>query len=105
MLFIFDILDRTNTAISKLGGLTVDLKLSGVQYQTAVAVFFVAYLSVQIPSNILLSRTRPSLYLPAAVIISGTITICFAVLKHWPGIIAARIALGVAESVFFPGAL
>ncbi|KAK4610140.1 hypothetical protein CLAFUW4_13954 [Fulvia fulva] len=105
VLFIFDILDRTNTAISKLGGLTVDLNLTGVQYQTAVAVFFVAYLGLQIPSNIALSRSRPALYLPAAVVIWGGITLCFAALKDYLGIIGARIVLGVAESVFFPRSL
>lgn len=38
LLFIFNILDRSNIANARLGGLQEDLKLSDSQYQTAVAI-------------------------------------------------------------------
>ncbi|KAB8257391.1 major facilitator superfamily domain-containing protein [Aspergillus pseudonomiae] len=80
LLFIFNILDRSNIANARLGGLQEDLGLSDTQYQTAVAIMFVGYLLGQVPSNIILTRVRPSRYIPAAIS-------CF------------------AESPFFPGAL
>lgn len=38
LLFIFNILDRSNIANARLGGLQTDLGLSDVQYQTSVAI-------------------------------------------------------------------
>jgi hypothetical protein len=38
LLFIFNILDRSNIANARLGGLQEDLKLSDSQYQTGVAI-------------------------------------------------------------------
>lgn len=38
VLFVFNILDRSNIANAKLGGLKDDLGLTDTQYQTAVAV-------------------------------------------------------------------
>ena len=38
LLFIFNILDRSNIANARLGGLQEDLGLSDTQYQTAVAI-------------------------------------------------------------------
>ncbi|KAK4496249.1 hypothetical protein PRZ48_012229 [Zasmidium cellare] len=104
-LFCMNILDRSNVSNAKLGGLKEDLGLTETQYQTAVAVMFAGYLGGQIPSNIALTRLRPSYYLPAVIFIWGGISLCFASLKNYSGILAARIFLGIAESPFFPGAL
>lgn len=38
LLFIFNILDRSNIANARLGGMQSDLGLSDTQYQTAVAI-------------------------------------------------------------------
>ena len=38
LLFIFNILDRSNIANARLGGMQSDLDLSDTQYQTAVAI-------------------------------------------------------------------
>jgi hypothetical protein len=38
LLFIFNILDRSNIANARLGGMEDDLGLSDTQYQTAVAI-------------------------------------------------------------------
>ena len=38
LLFIFNILDRSNIANARLGGMQEDLGLSDTQYQTAVAI-------------------------------------------------------------------
>lgn len=56
LLFIFNILDRSNIANARLGGLQEDLGLSDTQYQTAVA------LMVRVDTNsVFYSRlTRPT---------------------------------------------
>ncbi|KAL4983045.1 MFS general substrate transporter [Aspergillus falconensis] len=105
LLFIFNILDRSNIANARLGGMQDDLHLTDAQYQTAVAIMFVGYLLGQIPSNILLTRLRPSRYLPTAIFIWGGISLCTAATKDFSGIMCVRVFLGFAESPFFPGAL
>lgn len=45
-----------------------DLELSSSDYALAVSIFFIGYLLLEVPSNMILSRTRPSLYLPALMV-------------------------------------
>ncbi|KAL5050899.1 hypothetical protein BDW71DRAFT_194028 [Aspergillus fruticulosus] len=90
LLFIFNILDRSNIANARLGGMQDDLHLTDAQYQTAVAIMFVGYLLGQIPSNILLTRLRPSRYLPTAIFIWGGISLCTAATKDFSGIMCVR---------------
>lgn len=66
---------------------------------------FVGYLLGQVPSNILLTRLKPSRYIPAAIFIWGGISICMAAAHNFAGIMCVRVFLGFAESPFFPGAL
>ena len=66
---------------------------------------FVGYLLGQVPSNILLTRLKPSRYLPTAIFIWGGISICMAATKNFAGIMCVRVFLGFAESPFFSGAL
>ncbi|KAL3473413.1 pantothenate transporter [Aspergillus californicus] len=105
LLFIFNILDRSNIANARLGGMQSDLGLSDTQYQTAVAIMFVGYLIGQVPSNIILTRVKPSRYIPIAIFIWGGISMCAAATKNFTGIMVVRVLLGFAESPFFPGAL
>ncbi|KAL4994233.1 MFS general substrate transporter [Aspergillus recurvatus] len=88
LLFIFNILDH-------------DLHLTDTQYQAAVAIMLLG----QIPSNILLTRLKPSRYLPTAIFIWGGISLCTAATKDFTGIMCVRVFLGFAESPFFPGGL
>ena len=36
-----------------------DLKLTGIQYNTCLTIFFIPYIIFEIPSNIFLKRFRP----------------------------------------------
>lgn len=44
------------------------LHLSSSDYSLAVSIFFIGYLLLEVPSNMILSRTRPSLYLPGLMV-------------------------------------
>ncbi|MGY6396165.1 hypothetical protein, partial [Vibrio parahaemolyticus] len=45
---------------AKIAGLTTDLNMKGLQYNTAVTLFFVPYTLLEVPSNIVLKLMRPS---------------------------------------------
>jgi hypothetical protein len=45
---------------AKIAGLTEDLNMHGLQYNTAVTLFFVPYTLLEVPSNIVLKMMKPS---------------------------------------------
>lgn len=64
VLFILNFIDRNNFANARLKGLEEDLNLTDVQYQTCISILLVGYVAMQIPSNMILSKTaRPSWYM------------------------------------------
>lgn len=52
--------DQNIVGNAKIAGLTKDLNMHGLQYNTAVTLFFVPYTLLEIPSNIVLKMMRPS---------------------------------------------
>lgn len=44
LLYLVSSLDRANIGNAKIEGLATDLKLSGVEYNTALSVFFISYI-------------------------------------------------------------
>lgn len=57
-------LDRANIGNAKIEGLEASLGMSDVDYNIAVALFFIPYILCEVPSNYLLTRfTRPSRYM------------------------------------------
>lgn len=53
----------------------------------------------------LLTRVRPSIYLPVAMALWGTTSACTALVKDFTGLVLCRFILGFMEAPFFPGAL
>ncbi|OJJ60513.1 hypothetical protein ASPSYDRAFT_146706 [Aspergillus sydowii CBS 593.65] len=105
-MYVLNYLDRNNIASAKLGGLEEDLGLRGNQFQTTVSILFVGYILMQVPSNLLLNKIgKPSLYLPTAMVIWGTISTATAAATSFSGIVACRFFLGFAEAAYFPGCL
>ena len=58
---------------------------------------------MQLPSNMILTRVRPSLYLPFWVCIWSCISASTAAATSYHHLFAIRFLLGVAEAPFFPG--
>jgi MFS family permease len=80
-----------------------DLGLSSEQYSITLVVFFVTYMIFEPPSNMLLVRLKPSIYLPGIMIIWGGLTCCMAAMHDFKHLVALRILVGVFESGFAPG--
>ncbi|KAK6086975.1 pantothenate transporter liz1 [Seiridium cupressi] len=106
IMYILNYLDRNNIAAAGLSGLEVDIPLEGNQFQTCVSILFVGYLLMQVPSNMLLNKIgRPSIYLPACMIVWGTISGATAASSSFGGLLTARFLLGFVEAAYFPGCL
>ncbi|KAJ4301348.1 hypothetical protein N0V90_003440 [Kalmusia sp. IMI 367209] len=106
ILYILNYIDRQNLAAAKLQGIMEDLNMTTQQFATAVSILFVGYLPFQIPSNLLITKfPRPGMYICAAVVIWGSISAATAAVHSYGQLLAVRAILGIAEAVFFPGAI
>ncbi|OOF92517.1 hypothetical protein ASPCADRAFT_133531 [Aspergillus carbonarius ITEM 5010] len=106
ILYILNYIDRQNLAAAKLQGITEDLHMTTDQFATAVSILFVGYLPFQIPSNLLITKiARPGMYICLAVSIWGCISAATAAVHNYSQLLAVRAILGIAEAVFFPGAI
>lgn len=105
MLYFFSFLDRTSIGNARLGGLQTDLKMSNGQYNVALSVLFVSYVSFEIPSNLILKRFRPSIYLPTLMFIWGTVMTLTGIVQSFGGLVACRVFLGFFEAGLFPGVI
>lgn len=82
-----------------------DLKISDSEYAMLLSIFFIGYLICEVPSNLILTRSRPSWYLPGIMIVWGTVCSCMSAARNYEGMLAMRFFLGCIEAGFFPGVL
>lgn len=105
-LYLISQLDRANIGNAKIEGLDKDLGLSGVQYNICNSIFFVPYVLLEVPSNVLLKKfSRPSVYLGILVTSWGIVMTCHGFVKNFPGLLILRLILGSLEAGFYPGAV
>ncbi|BEI84631.1 hypothetical protein CcaverHIS002_0500320 [Cutaneotrichosporon cavernicola] len=108
LLYLFAYIDRANIGNAKIEGLLEDLHLDGTKYNTAQSIFFVTYILFEIPANIILERyfrSRPSWWLGGLAVLWGLAMTLHGVVKNYGGLLAVRLALGIPEAGFFPGAV
>lgn len=84
-------------------GLPEDLGLTGQQPNIALTILFVPYIIFEIPSNIMLKKLSPHVWLSICIFSFGIIVIAQGFVKNYSGIIATRFFLGLTESGIFPG--
>lgn len=92
---------QNNIAAAKVAGIDDSLHLGAKEYATAVAILFVGYVLMQIPSNVFLAQLRPSLYLPGCMALWGLISALTGVVNNGAGLYAARFFLGFVEAAFY----
>ncbi|KDR83789.1 hypothetical protein GALMADRAFT_55324 [Galerina marginata CBS 339.88] len=119
-IYILNYIDRNNAGAARLRGFEADLKLKGsTQFATLLSILYVGYIIMQIPSNMFLNWIgKPSLYLPACMIVWGAISCLTGAFglafmmkliaisyQGFTGALLTRFFLGFVEAAFFPGAL
>lgn len=78
--------------------MVTDLGLNGVEWNVVLSVFFVPYILLEVPSNMLLKKfRRPSYYLGILIVSWGIIMTMMGVVKNFAGLLITRILLGVFE--------
>ena len=116
-LYLCSHVDRNNMGNAKIEGMNDDLGLVGNQYNIASTLFFVPYIifgmlslstegyqngvgsneCLEIPSNIVLKKTRPSFWLSLQVVTWGIVMACMGAVKGFASLTACRVLLGICE--------
>ncbi|KAJ2979345.1 hypothetical protein NUW58_g7222 [Xylaria curta] len=105
LMYFLNFLDRNAIVNGKLNGIDKDLGLVGSQYNTCVSIFFVGYITGQVPSNMLVTRLKPSWYLSGWMVAWAIVSTLNCLVKDYHGLLASRLVLGLAEAPFYPGAI
>jgi MFS family permease len=105
LLYLLAHIDRANIGNAKIEGMDKELGLVGNQYNIASTVFFIPYIIFEIPSNMVLKKIRPSIWLSFLVLAWGIVMTCMGIVKDFKGLVACRVMLGLCEAGFFPGAV
>ncbi|KAJ5145920.1 Major facilitator superfamily domain general substrate transporter [Penicillium bovifimosum] len=104
ILYLLAFLDRVNISNAAILGLKEDLDIvSGTKYNTALTIFFVPYIICEIPSNILLKKLKPHVWLSGCMFMFGMVLVFQGLVQNWGGLMATRFFLGVFETGMFPG--
>ncbi|KAK5629608.1 hypothetical protein RRF57_005323 [Xylaria bambusicola] len=103
ILYLLAFLDRVNIANARAFNLEADLGLKKTEYNTALTIFFVPYILFEIPSNILLKRFSPRIWLSGCMFLFGLVSIFQGLTQNYGGLLATRFFLGLFEAGMFPG--
>ncbi|KAL3675243.1 hypothetical protein R1sor_025191 [Riccia sorocarpa] len=103
LLYLLSFLDRANIGNAKIEGLATDLHMTDQQYLWTLTIFFFPYALFEVPSNILLKKLRPSIWIPSIMLAWGVCMTFMGFVKNFQGLLTARFFLGMAEAGLFPG--
>ncbi|PCH05819.1 Major facilitator superfamily domain, general substrate transporter [Penicillium occitanis (nom. inval.)] len=103
IIYLVAFLDRVNISNALTLGIVKDLDLYGERPNTALVVFYAPYILFEIPSNILMKRFNPHVWLSGCITAFGIVMLGQAWVSSYGGLIATRFFLGLAEAGIFPG--
>ncbi|KZT18565.1 MFS transporter [Neolentinus lepideus HHB14362 ss-1] len=103
ILYLMAFLDRANISNAVLYGLQMDLHLTSLQYRATLVIFFMPYILAEIPSNILLKRLSPNVWLSLCMGFFGLTSLCQGLVKSYGGLLTTRFFLGLFEAGMSPG--
>jgi sugar phosphate permease len=89
---------RANIGNAKIKGLEASLNMSDIDYNIALAIFFIPYVLCEVPSNMLLIKfRRPSVYIGILVVTWGIVMTLMGVVQSFAGLVVVRFFLGMFE--------
>ncbi|KAI0760253.1 MFS general substrate transporter [Fomes fomentarius] len=106
MMYLFAYLDRINLGNARLQGLPRDVlhgDPTGVLFDWVTSAFYFSYIICPVPAILLAKLCPPRIWFGCAAIGWGVCSLLMASAFNFPGMMVARIGLGVFESGFSPG--
>ncbi|KAL4912985.1 major facilitator superfamily domain-containing protein [Aspergillus aurantiobrunneus] len=104
VMYMITFLDRVNIGNAAALGMREDLNIvTGLKYNAALMIFFIPYILFEIPSNILLRKLKPHVWLSFCVFCFGLILIFQGLVETWSALVVTRWFLGTFETGMLPG--
>jgi sugar phosphate permease len=72
--------------------------MTGSQYNLTLTIFFISYALFEVPSNILLKKLKPHIWLTACMVSWGIVMTFMGFVNSYAGLLAARWFLGLCEA-------
>ncbi|WP_241965490.1 MFS transporter [Streptomyces sp. MH60] len=103
-MFVANYMDRVNLGFAQ-DELRADVGLSAAAFGLGAGIFFIAYAIFEVPSNVLMERFGPKVWLTRIMISWGVVATAMAFVDSVEMFYALRFLLGVAEAGFFPAVI
>ena len=103
LLYLAASLDSVNIGNALTLHMPQDLRLKDNESNIILTIFFVPFILFEIPSNILLKRYKPHVWLSACTMTTGLVMLCQGFVQSYSGLLATRFLLGLAQAGMFPG--
>ncbi len=102
--FIVNYLDRVNIGFAALH-MNEDIGLTPYMFGLGAGIFFIGYLAFEIPSNMILHKVGPRIWIARIMVTWGIVSCAMAWVQGPTSFYILRFLLGVAEAGFAPGVL
>lgn len=100
--YVLNFIDRVNISFAHLQ-FKQDLGLSDASYGLGVGLFFIGYVLLEVPSNLLLQKIGARRTIARIMVLWGIVSVGMMFVRTPGQFYLARILLGAAEAGFFPG--
>ncbi len=104
LLYFVSFLDRVNVGFAALS-MNAAIGLTPAMLGFGAGIFFVGYIAVQVPSNLIMMRVGARAWIARVVIAWGLISAASAFVTDPYSFYVMRFLLGITEAGFFPGTL
>jgi ACS family tartrate transporter-like MFS transporter len=105
LLYIANFLDRVNISFAGLSTMNGDLGIDAKQFGFAGGIFFLGYILLEVPSNVILEKVGARLWIFRIMLTWGLVSMAAAFAQGFASLVALRFLLGIAEAGFFPGVI
>ena len=102
LLYMFNILDRTNVSIAALT-MQKNLGFSDGVYGLGAGIFFIGYFILEVPSNLIMEWVGARRWIARIMISWGFISASMMFVRSPASFYSLRFLLGLAEAGFYPG--
>ncbi|KAG4440097.1 hypothetical protein IFR05_004440 [Cadophora sp. M221] len=97
-------LDQTNISNAYISGMKEALKMNANELNMIDVAWTTGYVVGQLPSQFILTKVRPSIWIPSCELVWTILTFSLAAASSSKQVIVIRFLVGLVESIFYPAA-